>query len=181
MGNYVNRHTLIDPDTGEILKDQTWLGYDGFTDKGYAYRRRSKFTRYYPDAIPDNLDKNDMLLLFMLAELANDENMLVYKVKRKSKFSNIIYKPMDKEYIQDHLRFHYGDNKFQKSWSHLIRHCVKRFEYRGNFTYGLNPAVISNCQYIPIWLYEEFQEYINPYLSATAIKKFQNKIDSQYD
>jgi hypothetical protein len=33
MGKYVNKKVLIDPDTGEIMDEKYWLGYDGFSDK----------------------------------------------------------------------------------------------------------------------------------------------------
>lgn len=180
MGNYINRQTVIDSDTGEILKDKTWLGYDGFNDKGYNYRRRAIHIKYYFDALPCNLKQDELMLLLMLAEIANNENVLVYRVDRKSKFSSIIYKPMDKEYIASHIRFHYGQNKFDRCWRALSKHCIKRIKYHEYMAWAINPAVVSKCREVPIWLYEEFQEYMNPYLSASAIKKFQNKIDSQY-
>lgn len=182
MGNYINKKAVIDSSTGEILKEQCWLGYDGFNDKGYKYRRNSNFIRYYFDAIPDNLSKDAFLLLVMISELVNDENVLVYRVKRKSKFSSIIYKPMSKEDVAERIRFHYGMNKFDKCWRELTKHCIKKIEYYDNtYVWAVNPAVFSKCKQVPIWLYEEFKEYMNPFLSALTIKKLQEKINSQYD
>lgn len=180
MGNYINRQTIIDSETGEILRDKTWLGYDGFNTKGYNYRRRALSIRYFFDALPCNLSKDEFLLLFLVAELANEENVLVYRVDRKSKFSTILYKPMDKEYISEHIRFKYGMNKFDRCWRNLTKHCLKRIKYHDMTVWAINPSVICKCKEVPIWLYEEFQEYMNPFLSASTIKKFQNKIDNQY-
>lgn len=33
MGEYLNKKVQIDVDTGEILDQKYWLGYDGFSDK----------------------------------------------------------------------------------------------------------------------------------------------------
>lgn len=41
----------------------------------------------------------------MLAEIMNDENMLVYRVKRKSKFRKIVFKPYDKEELRERIRY----------------------------------------------------------------------------
>lgn len=181
MGNFINRKTIIDSGTGEIIKEQTWLGYDGFNDKGYQYRRKADFIRYYYDSLPQNLSESAMLLLYMIAELMNEENVLVYRVKRKSKFSSIIYKPMDKDYIAEHIRYKYGKNKFDKAWQELKKHCLKRVKYYDYMVWAVNPSVISKCKQIPYWLYEEFQEYLNPHLSAITIKKFSERIkNSQY-
>lgn len=182
MGNYINKKTVIDSETGEIVKEMNWFGYDGFNDKGYKYRRNACFIRYYFDALPNNLSKDALFLLFMIAELMNEENVLVYRVKRKSKFSSIIYKPMTKDDIAERVRFHYGINKFEKCWRELIKHCLKRIEYKDDtFVWAVNPSIISKCKQIPIWLYEEFKDYMNPFLTAITIKKLQDKINSQYD
>ena len=85
MGKYINKNVIIDPESGEVLKEKFWVGYDGFCEKGYRYRNRALHIRYYFDSLPDNYDSDTLLLLFMIAELMNEENVLVYKVKRKSK------------------------------------------------------------------------------------------------
>ena len=180
MGNYINKKSVIDPETGEIVKEQSWLGYDGFNDKGYKYRRNAVFIRYYFDAIPSNLSKDAFFLLLMIAEIVNEENVLVYRVDRKSKFSSIIYKPMTKEDIAERIRFHYGKNKFERCWRELTKHCLKQIRYYNTLAWALNPAIFSKCKQVPIWLYEEFKEYMNPFLTAMTIKKFQDKIDEQY-
>ena len=41
MGEYINRKTVIDPETGEIIKENNWVGYDGFNEKGYKYRNKA--------------------------------------------------------------------------------------------------------------------------------------------
>lgn len=178
MGHYINRKTLIDSDTGEIIKEQNWLGYDGFNEKGYRYRNKSIHIKYYFDAIPQNLSESSFLLLVMIAELMNEENVLVHKVKRKSKFSSIIYKPMDKDDIAERIRYKYGKNKFDNCWRELTKYCLKQVEYYDTKVWAVNPSVISKCKYLPYWLYEEFQDSINPYLSALTIKKFANRLEN---
>ena len=116
----------------------------------------------------------------MLAEICNEENVLIKRVKRKSKFSNIIYKPMDKEDIMESIRFKYGLNKFDRCWRELCKHCLKRIQYHDYLVWAINPSVVSRCKQIPIWLYEEFQETLNPHLSAITLKKFQEQISNQY-
>lgn len=182
MGHYINKKSVIDSETGEIVKEQRWIGYDGFNEKGYKYRRRANFIRYYFDSIPENLSKESFFLLWMIAEIMNEENVLVYRIKRKSKFSSIIYKPMTKEDIAGRIRFHYGLNKFDRCWRELNKHCLKRVRYYNDtIVWAVNPAIFSKCKEVPIWLYEEFKEYMNPHLSAITIKKFQEKINEQYE
>lgn len=110
----------------------------------------------------------------------NDENVLVYRVPRKSKFCSIIYRPMNKDDIRQRLRFPWGMNKFNTTWTELSKHCIKKIDYYNNLqVYAVNPAVILKKNRIPYWLYEEFQDYMNPHLSATTIKKLQEKITYQ--
>lgn len=180
MGHYINKKAVIDSETGEIVKEQSWLGYDGFNEKGYKYRRNGNFIRYYFDSIPNNLSKEAFFLLWMIAEIMNEENVLVYRVKRKSKFSSIIYKPMTKEDIAERIRFHYGINKFKRCWTELTKHCIKRVNYYNTTVWAVNPAVFSKCKQVPIWLYEEFKDYMNPHLSKITIKKLQDRINEQY-
>lgn len=180
MGQLINKKTVIDSETGEIVKQKSWYAYDGFNEKGYKYRRKADFIRFYFDSIPDNLSESALLLLIMLAEICNEENVLIKRVKRKSKFSNIIYKPMDKEDIMERIRFKYGLNKFDRCWKELCKHCIKRIQYHDYLVWAINPSVVSRCKQIPIWLYEEFQETLNPHLSAITLKKFQEQINNQY-
>ena len=180
MGKIINKKVSIDEETGEIIDEKGWIGYDGFTNKGYQYRRRESCIRYFFDSLPDNLSEASWILLMMIAEIINEENLLVYRVKRKSKFSNILYKPMDKEDIMERIRFKYGLNKFDRCWKELCKHCIKRIQYHDYLVWAINPSVVSRCKQIPIWLYEEFQETLNPHLSAITLKKFQEQINNQY-
>ena len=58
MGEYINIRTTIDGDTGEVLKENNWVGYDGFTNKGYKYRARQSHIHFHMDSIPNNLSKD---------------------------------------------------------------------------------------------------------------------------
>lgn len=178
MGHYINRKTVIDSETGEIMKENNWIGYDGFSDKGYKYRHRAVHIKYFFDSIPNNLSEAAWLLLIMIAEIMTEDNVLVYRVKRKSKFSSIIYKPYDKEEIRKRTRFIYGQNKFDRCWSELNKHCLKKIRYYDYMVWAVNPAVINKCREIPYWLCDEFKDYMTPHLTATTIKKLQNKIDN---
>lgn len=178
MGHYINRKTVIDSETGEIMKENNWIGYDGFSDKGYKYRHRAVHIKYFFDSIPNNLSEAAWLLLIMIAEIMTEDNVLVYRVKRKSKFSSIIYKPYDKEEIRKRTRFIYGQNKFDRCWSELNKHCLKKIRYYDYMVWAVNPAVINKCREIPFWLCDEFKDYMTPHLTAATIKKLQNKIDN---
>ena len=180
MGQYINKKTTIDAETGEILKENNWIGFDGFNDKGYKYRGRAVHIRYFFDTLPSNLSEAAWTLLFMIAEIMTEDNVLVYRVKRKSKFSTIIYKPYDKEEIRNRTRYTYGQNKFDKCWRELTKHCLKRIKYYESWVWAVNPAVINKCGYVPFWLCDEFKDSMTPYLTATTIKKLQNKIDNLY-
>ena len=176
MGQYINKKTVVDAETGEIISDNNWIGYDGFNEKGYRYRSRAMYIRYYSDSIPPNLSEDAYMLLFMIEELANEDNVLVRRVERKSKFSSIIYYPLDKDEIRTSTKYIYGINKFDKAWKELTRKCLKKIRYYTYICWAINPAIMYKCRYIPFWLYEEFQDSMNPYLSARTIKKLQQKI-----
>lgn len=180
MGQYINRKTVIDSETGEIMKENNWVGYDGFNDKGYKYRRNSVHIKYFFDSLPNNLSESSWTLLLMIAELVNEDNVLVYRIKRKSKFSPIVWRPYDKEEIRERVRYRYGKNKFDNCWKELTKHCLKKIEYYECVAWALNPAVVNKCRQIPLWLYQEFKQYLDPYLTATTIKKMKNKIDNLY-
>lgn len=180
MGQYINRTTVIDSETGEIMKENNWIGYDGFSEKGYKYRHRSSHIKYFFDSIPNHLSEGAWTLLLMIAEIMTDENVLVYRVERKSKFSTIIYKPYDKDEIRTRTRFRYGLNKFDSCWRELTKHCLKRVQYHEYLVWAVNPAIINKCKEIPYWLCDEFKDYMTPHLTAPTIKKLQNKIDNLY-
>lgn len=179
MGHYINKKTMIDPETGEVLKENNWIGYDGFTNKGYKYRNRACHIKYFFDALPSNLSEGAWTLLLMLSEIMTEDNVLVYRIERKSKFSNRVYRPYDKEQIRERIRYPYGMNKFDKCWRELSKHCLKRIKYYGYMVWAVNPAVINKCKDVPFWLCEEFIDYMTPYLTASTIKKLKNKIDNQ--
>ena len=174
MGKNIIKKSIIDPNTGEIIKENNFLSFDGFNEKGYKYRYRSESINIFFDSIPSTLSKEAFLLLYMLAEIANEDNVLVYRVTRKSKFSTIIYKPLDKDGIMKMLKWKYGQNKFDKYWNELKKHCIKKIRYHEYLVWAINPAIISRCKYIPAWLYDEFSIYMNPYLPKMAIKKYQD-------
>lgn len=181
MGKYLNKKIQIDTETGDILDEQYWLGYDGFSDKGYKYRNRAVYIRYYFDSLPDNYSESALMLLFLIAELMNDENMLVYRVKRKSKFSDTIYKPMDKDDIRERLRFKFGRHRFDRCWSILKKHAVKQIRYHQYLCWAVNPSIVSKCRDVPYWLYDAFKEYMNPHLAAKTVNKLDRKVKELYE
>lgn len=178
MARDIIKNSIIDPTTGEVLKERTFFHYDGFNEKGYKYRYKdlNKIT-IYPDSIPVTLSKEGFMLLYMITEMANNDNVLVYRVTRKSKFSSIVYKPLDKEDIRERLKYKFGENKFERCWSELRKHCIKKVRYHEYMVWAINPAVISKCQQIPPWLYDEFSLYLNPHMTRLAIKKMQDQLD----
>lgn len=178
MGNVIDKRMYIDEETGEVLKEKSWYYYDGFNEKGYSYRNRSSHIRYFFDSIPVNLSEESLMLLLMIAEIMNDENVLVYRVERKSKFSSIIYKPLDKDDIRLRTRFRYGMNKFDRCWRELRKKCIKQVRYYDYLVWAVNPSMVIKTKYIPFWLYDDFQDDLNPHLSAITIKKLQEKINS---
>ena len=180
MGHNLVTQKIVDSETGELIKENNFFYYDGFNDKGYKYRgkQNNKIT-VFPDTIPTTLSERGFLLLYMLTEIANEDNVLVYRVKRKSKFSSIVYMPLDKEDIAKQLRYKWGINKFDKYWNELKKHCIKRIRYHEYMVWAINPAVMNRCTQIPPWLYEEFSVYMNPHMSKAAILKYQNMI-SEY-
>ena len=177
MGKDIVRNTVIDPSTGEVISEKSYVHYDGFNDKGYKYRfRTSGIIKIYPDSIPVTLSADAFLLLYMLAEIANEDNALVYRIKRKSRFSSIIYKPYDRDELRKKTKWKYGVHKFNRCWSELRKHCVKQVKYYQYKTWIINPAVVSKCPQIPPWLYDEFSLYLNPYMSKRAITKMKNLV-----
>lgn len=180
MGEYINKTTMIDSETGEVVRENKWIGYDGFSDKGYKYRNRQTHIKYFFDSIPQNLSEDSLFLLIMIAEIMTEDNVLVYRINRKSKFSSIIYKPYDKEDIRERTRFRYGINKFDRCWRELCKHCLKKVQYYEYIVWAVNPTVVNKCKEIPFWLCEEFLDYMTPHMTAAATKKLQQKIDNLY-
>lgn len=180
MGELLNKKTVIDTETGEVVKQINWMGYDGFNDKGYKYREKQTHIRYYFDAIPPGLSKDALVMLILLAEQCTEENLMLKRVKRKSKFSNITFKPLDKEEIFELMRYPMGINKFNSCWEELKKHCIKEIRYEDMNVWAINPAIISKCKQVPIWLYDEFKDYMNPYLTATTISKFNYKLRERF-
>ena len=179
LGKNLVKNMIIDPNTGEVLKEKAFVHYDGFNEKGYKYRYRTHGSiTIYPDTIPVTLSDKAFRLLYMITELANNENVLVYRVDRKSKFSEVIYKPLDKDEIRERLRWKTGINAFDKYWNELRKHCIKRVRYHQYIVWAINPAIINRCPQIPPWLYDEFSEYLNPYMTKLSIKKMQNFLAS---
>lgn len=175
MGNNVVVRTTLDGNTGEVIKEKKFFSFDGFTEKGYKYRYRAGRIQIFPDTIPDSLSGDAFQLLYMLAELANDEGVLVYRVTRKSKFSEIIYKPLYREEIMRRLRWSYGHNKFDKCFRELKKHCIKKVPYYNTTAWCLNPAIVMIGRgVITPFMYDEFKLYLNPYMSRGAIKKMQD-------
>lgn len=173
MGKDIIKKTMVDGDTGEVLREYAFFSYDGFNDKGYKYRYRANKIQYFFDTVPTDLSKDAFLLLIMLAEIANEDNMLVYKLKRKSKFSNILYKPMQRDEMIKAVRYKLGENKFDQCFRELKKHCIKKIKYHEYLTWAINPAYICKCKQVPPWLFEEFRSYLTPYMSKTAIRKME--------
>ena len=182
MGQYLNRKTVIDKETGEIIQTTNWIAYDGFNNKGYKYRHRQPHIRYFYDAAPPTLSYDAYALLLQLAEIANEENALVKRVERKSKFSNRIYKPLEKDEIKERIKYKkkFGINKFDKCWRELQKRCMKQVRYYDYMTWVLNPAIVYKSTYVPYWLCEEFKEDMQPFMSAMAVKKLDEKIKEFY-
>jgi len=177
MGNYINKHTLVDGDTGEILQQKEYINYDGFSENGYAYRPRVSSVKFFSDSLPDNISCEAWTLLMMIAEVMNDDNVLIQRVKRKSKFSDIIYLPLTTDEIRERTRFVYGKNKFFRCWYQLRKHCIKKVKYHDTTCWCVNPAVVMKSKYIPIWLYAEFYQYLDPHISSTSLKKIKAKLE----
>lgn len=180
MGKDLLRKTVIDPGTGEVILEQSFFYYDGFNDKGFKYRYRADKITVFFDALPSDLSENAFLLLYMLAEMANPDNVLVYRVSRKSKFSSIIYKPLSKDDIREKLRFKMGINRFNNAWMELKKHCIKEIKYYDYKVWAINPAFICKCKQVPPWLYEEFATYLSPYMTNISLKKM-NDLLKQYE
>lgn len=73
-----------------------------------------------------------------------------------------------------------GINKFDRCWKKLNKYALKQIRYHDYICWAVNPSIISKCREVPYWLYDEFQESINPHLSAIAVKKLQRKLDELY-
>ena len=75
----------------------------------------------------------------------------------------------------------YGIVKYKKAFTELKKHCLKKIKYNGINAWAINPAFVMCSPFLPIWLYNEFQEDINPHLTAYAIKTFRSKINEWED
>lgn len=173
---YYNKKTVIDAETGEVIRENNWIGYDGFVADGYKYRNKVPHMRLFLDDVPSNLSEEAFLLLIMIAELTNNDNVLVRKVERKSKFSSITFYPLDKEEIREMTRFRYGINKFDRCWKELNKKCIKKVRYHQYLVWCVNPAITYKNRCVPFWLYSDWKSDMNTRLSARSINKMNEKL-----
>lgn len=178
MSRDIEKKTIINPETGEIIKETFNMVYDGFSDEGFRYRYKSASKiEIHLDSIPPDLDKDAIYLLLMISEMATTENVLVKKIPVKKRFENMEYEAMKLDEIRLGCKNPFGRNKFTRYWTILRKQCIKRVWYHDILVFAINPAILNKTYYVPFWLYEEFQDYMNPHLTNYKIKKLQSKID----
>lgn len=74
------------------------------------------------------------------------------------------------------LDINFGINKFDRCWGELNKKCLKYVQYYNTYAWAVNPAIATKSYELPYWLYFEFQDSLNPFLSANTISRLQEKV-----
>lgn len=177
---YVVKTSVIDPQTGEVVLDRRSLKWSGWKDGAYRYRVKAKPLKFYMDMDWDDLTSPDLNVLFMLCKMIDNNNLFIQKTDNwYLKYFGKRYKAMTKQEIYDNIPEIPGKKKisiftFKKIWKHLTKKYIKKIKVDGESVWAVNPAFISKTEYIPLYLYTPFKEWLEPFISESARKKFQN-------
>ena len=173
MADVIKKITAIDADTGEIYYENKWKTFNGWTEKGYKYRYRYDALKFYPDNMPQ-LPPNIMKVFFLICNLMNEDNLLIEKTKNATKYSAPEIRALTMEEIRERLAYPISEYSFKKAWKAITPRHIKRIKFQGKWIWAVNPSFANRCRYIPVWLWYEFQQDLNPKLGASNVARYKN-------
>lgn len=173
MANIIRSVKSIDSETGEIYYEKKWNSYNGWSENGYKYRYRYSSVKFYPDN-PPKLQPNTLKIFFQICMQMNDENLLMEVKKAKNKYSSPELIPYTLEEIRENMQYQVSEYAFKKAWAEMTPKYIRRIKFKNKMVWAVNPAFANRCQYIPVFLWHEFQEDLNPKLGEMNIKKYNN-------
>lgn len=167
--NIIYSFTAIDPDTGEIVNTGKKVRWNGWKDNAYRYRYKAPYVRIFFDANYD-LKKQELALFWEICRLMNKDNLLVRKVQKEKYSKSAEYEPLTRDDIFEEVTF--SRSTFMRAWKKLNGKYIKKIKVESMKVWAVNPAFAMKGDYLEPFLYENFEEYLCPFLSQITRSKF---------
>ena len=164
---------IIDAQTGEILATSKWANWTGWKDDQYKYRYRAKPLKLYLDMEWD-LTAAQLRVLLLICKYMNTENLFIQYRKSPKKYNTGKYIALTKDEIYEYIKDKISRITFERAWKGLTGKYIKKIDVEGLKAWAVNPAFASRLDYLPLYMYIPFKEYIIPNITKQALKKYEN-------
>ena len=175
MANVIKTIRTVDEETGEIYYEKKFRTFNGWTEDGYKYRGRYNSLKFYPDNLPE-LELNVLKVFFAICNIMNEENLLIEKKKSVNKYIGPVITPYTVEDIRENLPYYVSEYSFKKAWQKLVPKYIKKIAVNDKKIWAVNPAFANRCNYVPVFLWNNFKEDMNKNLSETTIRRYKNML-----
>lgn len=172
MANVIKSIRTIDEETGEIYYEKNFKSFDGWNDKGYRFRGRYNAIKFYPDNMV-KVEPNIIKIFFLICNIMNEDNLLV-TIKKGNKYTGPEITPYTVEEIRENLPYCVSEYSFKKAWKALVPRYIRKIKLEGKNIWAVNPAFANRCIYVPPFLWENFKEDMNKFISNNNIKRYNN-------
>lgn len=169
---FIVKTSVVDPQTGEILTNRKFVDWSGWKDNCYRYRPRSKPVKFYMD-IEWNLNGPEWNLFMMLCKMIDTNNLFIKRIHTSNKYFGKRYEIMTKDDIFENLPKKISRSTFNRAWNKLNGTYIKRIKVDKNLVWAVNPAFACRLDYLPLFLYIPFRDWIDQYITEVAKKKFE--------
>lgn len=170
--NFIVKTSVVDPQTGEILSDKRFVSWSGWKNNAYKYRIKSSPVKFYMD-MEWTLSGPEWNLFMMLCKMIDSNNLFIQRVHATSKYWGKRYEILTKQTIFENLPKKMAISTFNRAWAKLNGTYIKRIRVENNLVWAVNPAFASRTDYIPLFLYIPFKDWLKDYISDSAKKKFE--------
>lgn len=174
----INR-TVVDAQTGEILSKKKYANWTGWKDDEYKYRYRNKPLKLYLDMEWD-LTAAQLRVFLLICNYMNSENLFIEFQKSIKKYKVGKFVPLTKDDIYENVKDKIARITFERAWKGLLGKYIKKIDVNGMKVWAVNPAFASKLDYLPLYMYVPFKEYIDPFLTIQALKKYQSMELNEY-
>lgn len=171
LANIINKTTSVDADTGEIYYERQWKSFNGWNDEGYKYRYRYNSLKFYPDMLP-RVDPNILKVFFMICCITNEDNLLAYKTKSRSKYKKPELHIYTTEEIWEHLPYKISKYSFKNAWSKLVPRYIRKIKVEDKRIWAVNPAYANRCSTVPLFLFSAFKDDMKEKLGTFNYKRY---------
>lgn len=158
MARRMEQRRIYDPDTGEVLYDQTKpLSSYLFTDKGYVFHYNRKHTKlYHYKTPPADMTIGEYAYFIQLCKQADSTNAL--RVRKK---------PMSMEQIADAIAV--SVDRTYRLFAKLSRWGMVK---KGTSTYYINPVYGFNGKYLTLDLFRLFRADLSKDMPDWVVIRF---------